>query len=273
MPTNKNEKQQYELLPPDETTVWRYLSLAKFLALLKTKSIFFSRADFFDDPFEGSFTEGSLKEDAAKWGDWGIESLHHAYFVSKNIPFHSFISCWHASEVESVALWKIYAKEEGGVAIKSTIGDLKKAFPSITDRIDNKLVTQDIYRVQYIDYRTVHPHLNNLAGPLCYKRQAFSYEQEIRVIRQVIPTVPKPREGHPDGRAIQISKKSVNTGLEIAVNIDELVKAIYLTPFSPSWLLPTICGTIKAFGKDIDCSRSNIDELPEFGGIGLNLSI
>ena len=54
MASNYNEIKAYELLPPDDTTVWRYLSLAKLLAMLKTKSIYFSRTDFFDDPFEGS---------------------------------------------------------------------------------------------------------------------------------------------------------------------------------------------------------------------------
>lgn len=259
MASNYNEIKAYKLLPPDDTTVWRYLSLAKLLAMLKTKSIYFSRTDFFDDPFEGSFTKRSLIDDAEG----------NSYYIAKNMPFHSFVSCWHSSEVESIALWKIYAKEEGGVAIKSTIGGLKKVFPTIFDKIDNKIVTQEICRVQYIDYRTVHPYLNDLAGPLCYKRQAFSYEQEIRVIRQVIPTVPNPREGQPDGSAIKISLQPVETGLEIPVNIEELVKVIYVSPFSPAWLLPAISATINAFGLNLDCRRSNIDELPEFGGIGL----
>ncbi len=124
MAINNNETKPYKLLPPDDTTVWRYLSLAKLLAMLKNKSIYFSRTDFFDDPFEGSFTKGSLIDDA----DGGGYSMGHSYYCAKHMPFHSFVSCWHSSEVESIALWKIYAKEEGGVAIKSTIGDLKRSF-------------------------------------------------------------------------------------------------------------------------------------------------
>ena len=36
--------------PKDEDTLWRYMSLEKFVNILKTKSLFFTRADKFDDP-------------------------------------------------------------------------------------------------------------------------------------------------------------------------------------------------------------------------------
>jgi len=33
--------------------IWRYLSFSKFMDLISTNSIFFSRADKFEDNFEG----------------------------------------------------------------------------------------------------------------------------------------------------------------------------------------------------------------------------
>lgn len=162
----------YEVLPPPETIVWRYLSLAKLLALLRMRALFFCRADHFDDIFEGAFSEGSLRDHAKEWGTKFPEDLVK---LIQWIPCRSFVSCWHASEVESVALWKIYAPSEGSLAIKSTIGALQKAFPEKLERSGDLLVSQDIRRIQYIDYRTEHPDINDLAGPLCYKRRAFTF--------------------------------------------------------------------------------------------------
>ncbi len=38
--------------PPDETKIWRYMDLAKFLWILETKSLFFARTDKLGDPYE-----------------------------------------------------------------------------------------------------------------------------------------------------------------------------------------------------------------------------
>jgi len=256
----------YEVLPPVETPVWRYLSLAKLLALLRTRSVFLCRADIFDDVFEGSFTQGSLRDHA---DEWGMEYPDNLVTMAQWIPCRSFVSCWHASEVESAALWKIYTGGEGSLAIRSTIGALQEAFPSTLEYKGDLLVIQDVRRIQYIDYRTAHPYLNDLAGPLCYKRQAFSFEQEIRVIRQELPTIPHPREGQPNGRAVLMEPPPAVTGREIAVNVERLIEAVYIAPSSPGWLLPTVRETIKAFGfHRMDCLQSSLDELPEFGRLG-----
>ena len=42
------------LCPNPKDTLWRYLSLEKFASLLYTQSLYFVRADQFEDPFEGS---------------------------------------------------------------------------------------------------------------------------------------------------------------------------------------------------------------------------
>lgn len=163
----------YEMLPPAETPAWRYLSLAKFLSFFINRSVFLCRADLFDDVFEGSFTEGSLRGHA---DEWGAEFPDNLMAMVRWIPCRSFVSCWHASEVESAALWKLYAGGEGSLAIKSTIGALQRAFPSTLETRGDLIINQDVRRVQYIDYRTAHLHLNDLAGPLSYERQAFSFE-------------------------------------------------------------------------------------------------
>lgn len=269
---NSAEQQQYETLPPDNTPVWRYISLAKLLALLRTKSVFFCRADQFDDVFEGAFTEGSLRELAEQWGGEYPESVIQ---LCSWLPSRSFVSCWHAANVESAALWKIYAGVEGSLAIQSTVGALKKAFPSILEKKgDDLIVSQDVRRVQYIDYLTEHSFINDLAGPLCYKRQAFSFEQEIRVIRQELPSISKPSPERPNGRAINLATPPAEVGREIEVNLDELIEKVYLAPSSPAWLLPTVRSAMERFGfTTIECRQSSLDELPAFGRLSSSLGM
>ena len=45
--------------PKDKDTVWRYMSFEKFANILATESLFFTRADRYDDKFEGYIPEST----------------------------------------------------------------------------------------------------------------------------------------------------------------------------------------------------------------------
>jgi hypothetical protein len=241
MPESK-EPQKYEILPPADTPVWQNVSLAKLLSLFRTRALFLSRADLFEDPFEGAFSEGSLQEHEK---DWGSEFPENLVTMTRWLPCRSFVSCWHAADIESVALWKIYAGSEGDLAIRSTVGALQSIFPEFTEREGTILVNQAVRSVQYINYRTEHPFLNDVMGPLCYKRRAFAYEQEIRLLRQEIPS--GPAKNRPGGWAIQMGPPPENRGVEFPVDLTALIEAIYLAPASPKWLLDIVRETMSRF--------------------------
>ena len=260
MPESK-EPQPYEVLPPPETAVWRYMNLAKLLSLLHTRALFLSRADMFEDHYEGAFSEGSLRDHER---DWGTALPENLVAMTRWLPYRSFVSCWHASDVESVALWKIYAGCEGALAIQSTVAALQAIFPELITPEGDLIIYQAVRRVQYIDYRTEHPYINDLMGPLCYKRRAFAYEQEIRIIRQEIPT--GPAKDRPGGRAIQMGPPPEQKGVNLPVDLKTLIEAVYIAPLSPPWLLDAVAETMHRFDLgDIPCRQSTLDELPEYG--------
>jgi len=262
MPESK-EPQKYEILPPPDTPVWRYMSLAKLLAMLRTRSLFLTRADLFDDHFEGAFSEGSLRDFERDSGSAFPENLVK---FSQWIPCSSYVSCWCASDVESVALWQIYARSEGALAVQSTVGTLQSLFPEVMTREGNTLVNQAVRSVQYIDYSTEHPFINDFMGPLCYKRRGFSYEQEIRVIRQELTSVPRPTDDRPEGRAIQVGPPPEQGGINAPVDLATLIESVYLAPSSPAWLLDVVGETLRRFDLGgIPCRQSSLDELPKFG--------
>ena len=41
-------------LPDSKSTIWRYVDLSKLISFISTQSLFFARADKFEDPFEGA---------------------------------------------------------------------------------------------------------------------------------------------------------------------------------------------------------------------------
>src|SRR5699024_12403473 len=53
----------FRSLPTDPNTiVWKYLDLSKFVDLLLTRQLFMSRADKFEDQYEGTFSEPTFEE-------------------------------------------------------------------------------------------------------------------------------------------------------------------------------------------------------------------
>lgn len=42
--------------PDDKYPIWRYMDFTKFVSMLASSGVYFSRADLLGDPFEGSFS-------------------------------------------------------------------------------------------------------------------------------------------------------------------------------------------------------------------------
>jgi len=49
------------------------------------------------------------------------------------------VSCWHESEYESDAMWKLYSASGQGIAIESTVGQLRESFGNRTDLIIDRV--------------------------------------------------------------------------------------------------------------------------------------
>src|SRR5271170_1298325 len=118
------------ITPPDDTILWRYSDFAKFMELIERRKLWFSRADKFEDPLEGTLTDAenahfrSLRTDVPP-PDRGTHSFSEVQQMMRSTVF---VNCWREGTYESMAMWDIYGKGSGVVAIKSTVGRLKEAF-------------------------------------------------------------------------------------------------------------------------------------------------
>src|SRR3954469_12099038 len=95
------------ITPADDTTLWRYMDLAKFLHLLESRSLWFSRLDQFDDPLEGTFTDSEL----AHFKSLPDPTVGLSYVRgTAHIRATNFVSCWREGAEESMAMWDLYRR-------------------------------------------------------------------------------------------------------------------------------------------------------------------
>jgi hypothetical protein len=114
--------------PPDDTPVWRYMDFTKYVDLLESRSLFIVRGNLMNDPYEGAIPKGHLQgrlnELASLQGR--LPTAEEIYREAHTHRDYIYISRWHASEGESAAMWKLYAKSNDAVAIKTTFGRLRE---------------------------------------------------------------------------------------------------------------------------------------------------
>lgn len=229
--------------PNPEDKLWRYMDMAKFISLLSTKSLYFSPAESFDDPFEGA--KGILEKEG-KWNDYYLEFFRYAIKTAPGISEEDSsgeklemtaqkllnelaqggvndrknicISCWHCNDFESEAMWKLYSVNvTNAIAIETTYQRLYQALgedPYI-----------DIGKVKYIDYRTQFSGIG--CGAFWYKRKSFEHEREVRALIR--------------------NHENNGKGVSCPANLDILIKNVYVSPYAPEWFAEVVRDVVKKY--------------------------
>ena len=104
--------------PKDENIkVWRYMDFTKFMDLLNSSELFFSRPDMFNDPFEGSLTTPSSQYLDKLISEKAPKKRGNLGKIFKSFRGVIGISCWHINQSESDAMWKLYLEKNEGIAV------------------------------------------------------------------------------------------------------------------------------------------------------------
>lgn len=214
-----------------ETVIWKYLDFSKFVDLLLTRQLFMSRSDKFEDQYEGTFSEPTFEEINKLSVDNPDFLKHYKQFRESVV-----ISSWHINEYESFAMWQIFTQRNEGIAIQSTIGRLQNSLSAET------VYPQHIGEVKYIDYKKEYIPFDNSFFPFLFKRKSFQYEKEIRVLTDVTPF-----------------GKTIDNGLKIDVNLEELVKAIYIHPKSANWYKKLVFDVVSRLNYDFPIAKSDLE--------------
>ncbi len=214
-----------------DTIVWKYLDLSKFLDLLLSKKLFMSRSDKFEDQYEGTFSEPTFEE-IRKLSENNPEFLNYYKSHREKVV----VSSWHINEYESFAMWQIFTQNSEGLAIQSTTGRLQKALEA------EKKSKQYIGSVKYIDYKKEYIPFDDMFFPFMFKRKSFQYEREIRIISD-----------------LSDSKLSINDGVKIDVDIDQLIEKIYIHPKSENWYKKLVIEVVSKLGYQIEIEKSDLE--------------
>lgn len=205
--------------PSDDTVLWRYMDLAKFLALLDSSCLYFSNISAFDDPFEGHPPQKITQAFTAIPSGLDDKATNKRMKeVNDNIHFFSFsrrlicASCWHMNPVENAGMWAQYLKTGEGIAIRTTFGAIKRSLslPSNTFAITGGTV-------QYMDYETFEVSDLNILAWGTLKRTGFDHEREFRLLCQ-----------------------NPATGLQVPVSLSCLIENIYVAPSLGDWYLDLV---------------------------------
>jgi hypothetical protein len=204
------------------------MDFTKFVSLLESSSLYFVRADLLGDPFEGSYSRANERERAnIPELDDEMRRVYGAQManLAKTMLGRTYINCWHINRQESAGMWRLYAKTNEAVAVRSTCQKL-------IDELDASVY---VGRVNYIDFEKDFLPEGNTFFPFVHKRRSFEHEQELRAVT-VLEMVPPfdPLDPTKPGPAGQTRR----------VNLDNLIESIYVAPTCQAWfksLVEQVC--------------------------------
>lgn len=162
--------------------IYRIISFERLVELFKFKQMAFVKPEKWDDPFENIIAKTKINLGTA---------MAESFFES-GIRNSSYGNCWTSKPV-SDALWRIYSQDKKSVRIKSTPEILSRNIEKWLERHPNYRLY--IGRVEYLKTIQIKAKAKAFAksarsGDLCraaaesllFKREAFSHEDEVRVL-------------------------------------------------------------------------------------------
>lgn len=244
--------------------IWRYMDFTQLIYMLEQETLYFNRADSFEDPFEGSVPKATT-EDREKMIDefsseWNEQLISKFRKICKE---RTYLNCWHLNENESAAMWDLYLKTNEGICIQSTYERLKSA-------LEKSRETVYIGKVEYINYSKDHipdrdqeTPLGNTISPFLHKRESFKHESELRAIIQEFP--------RDDGDDFVISEEELEaedtggespSGRYVDIDLDELIDTIRVAPSAPDWIVELLESVLETYGLDKDIIPSSMESEP-----------
>jgi hypothetical protein len=240
--------------PPDETPIWRYMDLPKFVSMLATGALWFTKAATYEDPYEGFCKAvpsadhchaGVVKEERLSpeemTSELGSLIAANAADVCRNARDYLYVNSW-CLEPESMAMWEIYGSRGCGVAVKSSVGQHRRA-AKFTQRADQYAFR----RVKYHHDLASSPEIQRdfKSGPIpvgsglwpevlnlgFHKRSCYWYEKEWRAALY--------QEGRPDQPEIR--------GVAIAFDLEQLISAVYLGPRAEDFFCDAVWSIMDKF--------------------------
>jgi hypothetical protein len=186
-----------------ERPLWRYMEFWKFLSLVTGNQLYFSSMQLLGDLYEGKIPE-SVSSYLKQHNKELLEGLNH--INESEMLNKTFISSWSVKNDENFFMWKIYAKNKFGIAIKTSFEGLTQSFKNYNPRVYIGEVIYDNKPTPYI--------LSNFYNLYIIKKEFYSDEEEIRCVTSVA------------------NDNNINGHLLVDVDLNWLIEEVYITKFA-----------------------------------------
>lgn len=247
--------------------IFRYIEIEKLILLLTENAFPLSRMTLFNDPYEGSSPKRFIEIEKQRMKTFIGDKKPKDYrenkdaFVknSMNLEYNwrknYFISCWHANNYESEAMWRLYSNYHKGIAIQTDLNTLINEFPNEYDNKEYKSKIR-VAEIKYIDFNNPDQSLYKpvFVETSLLKRKAFDFEKEIRVFTHL-------------GCGWGNEKKGIEPEIEedyilLDVDLKNIIKEIIIAPDSPEWYRKIILSIINKYDFHFDVESSSLTEKP-----------
>lgn len=239
--------------------LWRYMNIDKFLDLLTSESLHFTRIDRLWDQSEGKFS-GLKSFDNS---DRSADSSNSIQWLEDAMLTKIFVNCWCAENDELLPMWGLYSDKHFGIAIKTRLERLRKSLngtgqeyisPVIYDPSDDEVVESGI--------------TNDLLFPYVLKRKVFSFENEVRIVRwpwneefQMFRQLSDADESSsPLGHNPAFKEFTTLEYDDHSVDVDlkELIEEVVVSPYAEEWLVRSLKRLFYKFELEVPVRISNI---------------
>jgi hypothetical protein len=245
-------------LPKTKTTrIWRYMDFTKYVSLLESASLFFSRADQLGDPHETSVPFAMLNKmrsefrslesvdtEAAK--ERRIVLSHNAEMfvnMSNQMSLTCYVNCWNMNKIELDAMWRVYLGNREGVAIQSTVSRFLKSLEATPELVY-------LGKVSYPDSNKADLHNKdgtlNAFSCVLMKRPYFKADKEFRAVHYISLN----------------ENEAPRDGVQIKVDLNTLIRRIVVSPQSPPWFGDLVESVSIKYGVKAEKAASAMNESP-----------
>jgi hypothetical protein len=210
---------------PDRTdrAVWHYMSLAKFIALLDTRALFFCRLDRLGDEYEGSLPRRWRRE---------LQAPPTEAAKAERLRLSCHVNCWNMSEHENEALWRLYGAQDASIGIRSTYDELVHVLSQ------NHGVFLGLINYVDYDYREGSDAVRSRPGDAQATRLQAQGRSALRQGGRPLPA----QQGGLAWRT---------TWARHPIELDRLVQGIYIDPYAPRWFEKVVKAVVRQFAPSL----------------------
>jgi len=259
----------YLTTPKENAPLWRYLDFTKFVSMLDSNGLWFTRSDKLPDKYEGMYTHANVEAErrflASILKTTALpKQMRTMQQVQTLIKKQLYVNCWYVHKHQSAAMWKTFLKSNEGVAIRTSYKRLKQSVSSFRFDLFPTMIA-------YLDYAREKMDTKNVLIPFANKRKSFEYEREMRLIyasRFVSQEEgAEARQCRKTGKPFKEWKRPHGkraAGFNVPTEIDVLIERVYVAPTTELWFQSLVESVLLKYGLNKEVIRSDIDGDPLF---------